>query len=103
MLGFAGNEAWTQVGSNTPLTSRFARWRLRPVHDDARRSEPAAEEWLLIERPEGVAEPAHYWFSTLPADISFETLDDVAMMSGDRQAQPKNGDYQRRPAPQPIG
>ena len=42
--------AWQQVkwrdGSTTPLTSRFARWRVRPAHDDARRSEPAAEEWL---------------------------------------------------------
>ena len=35
-------------GSNTPLTSRFARWLVRPAHDDARRSEPAPEEWLLI-------------------------------------------------------
>ena len=45
-------EAWQQItwrdGSNTPLTSRFARWRVRPAHGDARRREPAAEEWLLI-------------------------------------------------------
>ena len=54
-------DAWQQIkwrdGSNTPLTSRFARWQVRPAHDDARRSEPAAEEWLLIEWPEGAAEP----------------------------------------------
>ena len=41
-------DAWQQItwrdGSNTPLTSRFARWRVRPAHDDARRSEPAPEE-----------------------------------------------------------
>ena len=58
-------DAWQPItwrdGSNTPLTSRFARWRVRPAHDDARRSEPAAEEWLLIEWPEGEAEPDHYW------------------------------------------
>ena len=73
-------DAWQQIkwrdGSNTPLSSRFARWRVRPAHDDARRSEPAAEEWLLIEWPEGEAEPDHYWFSTLPADISLERMID---------------------------
>ena len=67
-------------GSNTPLTSRFARWRVRPAHDDAKRTEPAAEEWLLIEWPEGEAEPDHYWFSTLPADISFEGMVDQAKL-----------------------
>ena len=41
-----------------------------------KRSEPAADEWLLVEWPEGAAEPDHYWFSTLPADISFERLVD---------------------------
>jgi SRSO17 transposase len=51
-------DAWQQIqwrdGSNTPLISRFARWRIRPAHDDARRSEPAAEEWLLIEWPQAI-------------------------------------------------
>ena len=77
-------DAWQQItwrdGSNTPLTSRFARWRVRPAHDDARRSEPAAEEWLLIEWPEGDAEPDHYWFSTLPADISLDSMVDQAKL-----------------------
>ena len=72
--------AWQQVkwrdGSNTPLTSRFARWRVRPAHDDARRSEPAAEEWLLIEWPKDAAEPDHYWLCTLPAAISLERMVD---------------------------
>ena len=67
-------------GSNTPLTSRFARWRVRPAHGDATRSEPAAEEWLLIEWPEGDAEPDHYWLCTLPADISLERMVDQAKM-----------------------
>src|ERR1700694_4066794 len=43
---------------------------------DARRSEPAAEEWLLIEWPEGEDQPDHYWLSTLPADISLERMVD---------------------------
>jgi SRSO17 transposase len=77
-------DAWQQIkwrdGSNTPLSSRFARWRVRQAHDDARRSEPAAEEWLLIEWPEGEAEPEHYWLATLPADTSLERMVDQAKL-----------------------
>jgi len=77
-------DAWQQItwrdGSNTPLTSRFARWRVRPAHDDAKRSEPAAEEWLLIEWPEGEAEPDHYWLCTLPADTALERMVDQAKL-----------------------
>jgi hypothetical protein len=53
---------------------------VRPAHDDARRSEPADEEWLLIEWPEGETEPDHYWLSTLPADISLECLVDLTKL-----------------------
>jgi SRSO17 transposase len=77
-------DAWQQVtwrdGSNTALTSRFARLRVRPAHDDTKPGETAAEEWLLIEWPEGETEPDHYWFSTLPADISFARLVDQAKL-----------------------
>ena len=77
-------DAWQQIkwrdGSNTPLSSRFARWRVRPARDDAKRSEPAAEEWLLIEWPEGEAQPDHYWLSTLPAEISLERMVDQAKL-----------------------
>jgi len=75
---------WQEItwreGSNTALTARFARLRVRPAHGDTKHSEPAAEEWLLIEWPEGEAEPDHYWLSTLPADISFERMVDLAKM-----------------------
>jgi SRSO17 transposase len=75
---------WQQVtwreGSNTRLRSRFARWRVRPAHDDDKRSEPAAEEWLLIEWPEGENEPDHYWLATLAADISLERMVDQTKM-----------------------
>jgi len=77
-------DAWQKMtwrdGSNTPLASRFARLRVRPAHDDARRNEPADEEWLLIEWPEGETEPDHHWLSTLPADISFECLVDLTKL-----------------------
>jgi hypothetical protein len=72
-------QAWRE-GSNAVLTSRFARLRVRVAHGDAKRSEPAAEEWLLIEWPDGEAEPDHYWLSTLPADISFECLVDLTKL-----------------------
>ena len=77
-------DAWQQItwreGSNTVLASRFARLRVRVAHGDARRREPAAEEWLLIEWPDGEAAPDHYWLSTLPADITFEHLVDLAKL-----------------------
>ena len=77
-------DAWQTItwrdGSNTPLTSRFARWRVRPAHDDASRSEPAEVEWLLVEWPEGAAEPDHYWLSTMAADISLERMVDLAKL-----------------------
>ena len=38
------------------------------------------QEWLLIERPEGEAKPTKYWLSTLPADISFRRLVDIAKL-----------------------
>src|SRR6202051_210469 len=44
------------------------------------RRRAAAEEWLLIEWPEGEAEPDHYWLSTLPADISLECMVEQAKL-----------------------
>ena len=77
-------DAWQTItwreGSNTALTSRFARLRLRPAHDRRKGGEPAAEEWLLIEWPEGEAEPDHYWLATLPGDISFTRMVDLAKL-----------------------
>jgi hypothetical protein len=48
--------------------------RVRPAHDDFRRSEPRAEEWLLAEWPEGEGEPTKYWLSTLPETAPLEEL-----------------------------
>jgi SRSO17 transposase len=71
--------AWRE-GTNEVLTSRFARQRVRPAHRDTRLSAPRPEEWLLIEWPEGEAEPTKYWLSTLPEDIAFERLVDLTML-----------------------
>jgi hypothetical protein len=62
------------------LTSRFARVRVRAAHRDEGRTEPRDEEWLLIEWPEGDAEPAKYWLATVPPDMPFERLVDLAKL-----------------------
>jgi hypothetical protein len=59
--------AWRTItwreGSADRLSSRFARVQVRtaPIRGAAAR----AEETLLIEWPEGEAEPTKYWLSTL--------------------------------------
>ena len=79
-----GPEAWTEIawreGVADRLTSRFARVRVRAAHRDYWRSEPRPEEWLLIEWPEGEKEPTKYWLSTLPEDIGFERLVELAKL-----------------------
>jgi SRSO17 transposase len=76
--------AWQTItwreGAAEPLSSRFARLRVRPAHRDHRLTEPRPEEWLLIEWPEGEKKPTKYWFSTLPQDIGFAALVDLAKL-----------------------
>src|SRR5919112_6553831 len=67
-------------GSAGALTSRFARVRVRAAHRDEWRSEPRGEEWLLIEWPKGDTEPAKYWLATLPPDMPFDRLVDLAKL-----------------------
>ncbi len=77
-------EAYQQVhwreGSNSALSSRFAALRVRPAHRDIWRSEQRAEEWLLIEWPEGDAEPLKYFLSTAPIDATLEQIVFVTKM-----------------------
>jgi SRSO17 transposase len=61
-------------GTAGALASRFAAVRVRPAHRDTDRTEPRTEEWLLVEWPEGEAEPTKYWLSTLPATAAIEEL-----------------------------
>jgi SRSO17 transposase len=75
--------AWRTIrwreGSADWLSSRFARVRVRVGHNRLI-PELLSQEWLLIEWPEGEAAPTKYWFSTLPADISFRQLVDFAKL-----------------------
>lgn len=76
-------QAWRTVawreGSADRLSSRFARVRVRVGYNKLI-PEQLSPEWLLIEWPEGEAEPTKYWLSTLPETISFERLVDLAKL-----------------------
>jgi SRSO17 transposase len=71
--------SWRE-GTAGALTSRFARVRVRAAHRDYWRAESRREEWLLIEWPEGNAEPAKYWLATVPQDMPFDRLVDLAKL-----------------------
>ena len=75
--------AWHAVkwreGSADWLSSRFARVRVRVAYNKLIPAKLPAE-WLLIEWPEGEAEPTKYWLSTLPQDVSFQQLVDFAKL-----------------------
>ncbi|BCH18943.1 DDE transposase [Mesorhizobium sp. L-2-11] len=77
-------DAWHMVtwreGSKASLASRFAAVRVRPAHRDYWRSIPHAEEWFLIEWPDGEVEPTKYWLSTLPGKTRLADLVDQAKM-----------------------
>ena len=72
------SKAWRKItwreATAEPLSSRFARVRVRAAHRDYWLAESRPEEWLLIEWPEGEEAPTKYWFSTLPANIAFHQL-----------------------------
>jgi SRSO17 transposase len=71
--------AWREGACET-LSSRFARVRVCPAHRDYNLTAPRPEEWLLIEWPQGEAEPTKYWLSTLPETIGFASLVDTAKL-----------------------
>ena len=76
-------QAWHSIrwreGSADWLSSRFARVRVRAAHPYLS-PELLYQETLLIEWPEGEAEPTRYWLSTLPADTGFRELVDLAKL-----------------------
>ena len=75
--------AWRTIrwreGSAGWLSSRFARVRVRVGYNKAI-PDLLCEETLLIEWPEGEDEPTKYWLSTLPVDVSFRRLVDIAKL-----------------------
>jgi len=71
--------AWREGACET-LCSRFARVRVRAARHDYELTGARPQEWLLMEWPEGEAEPTKYWLSTLPADIDFASFADTAKL-----------------------
>ena len=53
---------------------------MRPSHRDTLRAEPHAEEWPLIEWPEGDKEPMKYWLSTLAEVMPIAALVDTTKL-----------------------
>ena len=84
MLSACRKRAWRTItwreGTAERLSSRFARVRVRVAHRDYNLTEARPEEWLLIEWPEGEDEPTKYWLSTLPENITFRRLVDLAKL-----------------------
>lgn len=74
---------WRKVkwreGTCDVLSSRFARVRIHVAHRHLT-ADRHAEEWLLMEWPEGEDEPTKYWLSTLPESIAFDRLVDTAKL-----------------------
>ena len=73
-------DAWRTVtwreGSSGRLSSRFARVRVRA----ARRGATGEQEWLLVEWPKAEKEPTKYWLSSLPHDIAWARMVDLAKL-----------------------
>jgi SRSO17 transposase len=65
--------AWRE-GSKGMLRSRFAAVWVRPAYGNYRGAGMQPEQWLLIEWPEGQAEPTGYWLSNLPPKTSLKRL-----------------------------
>ena len=76
--------AWRTIqwreGTAEWLSSRFARVRVRVAHRDYNLTDSRPQEWLLIEWPKGEDAPTKYWLSTLPQDITFRALVDMAKL-----------------------
>jgi len=67
-------------GKQCELVIALRGLRVRPAHRDYWRSQQRAEEWLLIEWPEGDAEPLKYFLSTAPSEATLEQLVFVTKM-----------------------
>ena len=77
-------QAWCTVtwreGSNNELSGRFTALRVRCAHRDYLGTEMRAEEWLLIEWPDGEAEPTKYFLTTAPEEATLEQMVFVTKM-----------------------
>jgi SRSO17 transposase len=94
------SKAWRKItwreATAEPLSSRFARVRVRAAHRDYWHAESRPEEWLLIEWPEGEEAPTKYWLcrpSTTRQSVS--GVDRIRPTGPQSQPQKKGGRYGR--------
>jgi SRSO17 transposase len=71
--------SWRQGTAGT-MRSRFAALRVRAAHRDYWQAVPYGEQWLLIEWPQGSAEPAKYWLANLAATTPLKELVRIAKL-----------------------
>lgn len=69
-------DAWKTVtwrdGTNVDPASRFAAVRIRVASGDCNLTQPRAEEWFIVEWPEGGKESLKYWLSPLPETTTLQ-------------------------------
>jgi SRSO17 transposase len=77
----ARREVQWREGTGKRLASWFARIRVRVAHRQAFPVEdPRAKEWLLIEWPRREKKPTKYMLTTLPEDLAFSRMVDIAKL-----------------------
>src|SRR5208282_2615484 len=76
--------AWRTItwreGAADWMSSRFVRLRVRTAHRDTKLAKSRPEEWLLIEWPAGESGPTKYWLATVPHDMPFDQMVDLAKL-----------------------
>jgi SRSO17 transposase len=77
-------QAWRTItwrqGTRGPQRSRFTAWRVQPAHGHARHQPELEAVWLLVQWPADLAAPSKYWFSNLPAGVSWRRLVRLAQL-----------------------
>lgn len=63
-----------RTGSRGELSARFAMRRVTPCGEQGQVLDERSTVWLLIEWRDGEADPANYYFSSLPEDTSLDSL-----------------------------
>lgn len=63
-----------RTGSRGELSARFAMRRVTPCAEQGHELDEQSTVWLLIEWRDGEADPANYYFSSLPQDTSLDSL-----------------------------
>ena len=63
-----------RTGSSGELSARFAMRRVTPCAEQGHVLDERSTVWLLIEWRDGEADPANYYFSSLPEDTSLDSL-----------------------------